>query len=403
MIMQDVEHHAQRILAQSAHSDLHIVSVEELKAGKVYRAEVEALARHGTGSPVSVIIKIADTASGSVPDARSPHANPAHDILSEWAGLEFLQGSGTPPGLTPLLYGGLADPCMIVMEDFGTLPSVADLLTSGTSEESATSALRGRAVALAHLQGATYGQEDRYRALRGALGPTPTQRNWQWFGTLPATQGWTDISTLARPFAEGLASIGQDCPISLQDDVRALARALEDPSRRAFVQSDSCPENTLLEGDSAHLIDVERGGFHSLGMDIVFARMGMPHCFWAGRVPTAVVHAIEQDYRATLSRYRPELGDEERFGQQIVEACGYWLLGSGAWLLTPRRREDFTWGNSTWRRRVLHRLNGFAEASAEYSHLEAMAEAARESYQRLTDLWGSQGLALFPPFAGAEG
>lgn len=168
---------------------------------------------------------------------------------------------------------------------------------------------------------------------------------------------------------------------------------------RAYVHNDTCPDNCLMTADGVRLIDFERGGYHHCLVDVAYYRLGMPHCCWAGRLPSDVVVNLEQRNRENIASFIPEAADIRRFGSALTDACAYWNISSGIWMLDKNFAADFNWGNSSWRQRVLFRLEQFATATEEFHYLPVMGDAARETLRILGSHWISAPLPLFPSFS----
>jgi len=107
-------------------------------------------------------------------------------------------------------------------------------------------------------------------------------------------------------------------------------------------------------------------------------------------------------YRAELVRACPAAGDDRHFQRELVHCCAFWLVWQGEWRLENARREDSRWGISTWRQRVLLRLDALADTTEEFNHLPAMGETARRCAERLRQIWPAEAdqMPLYPAFRG---
>ncbi|MET1074267.1 MAG: hypothetical protein ABWY11_16595 [Umezawaea sp.] len=269
---------------------------------------------------------------------------------------------------------------------------------TGDDPERARARLVAHARAIARLHAGTIGHEERYREIRDSLGPRGAPRDWKRYGIVLDTQGWGDLRVLEPELRQAFARVGQVPPAAFWEEYRSLAAAIEGPSLRAYVHNDSCPDNTLFTPDGAHLIDFERGGYHFALLDAAYCRLGMPHCYWVGRVPDEVTAEVEASYRETLAPAIPRIADDRLFGRAMTEACAYWVVRNGTWLVHRGFEEDFDWGTATWRQRVFLRLEQFAATTEQFSHLTAMGAAARETARRLRRHWPHRPMPLFPAF-----
>jgi len=336
-----------------------------------------------------VIVKQAVSHGDNTVDPDSPVRNPAHPLLHEWASLAFLTEISAKEGLAPKFYGGDRKACLIVYEDLGIGPSLVEPLM-GDDPERAKEALRWHAEEVGWLHNATIGNEERFTQIRNELGPPPNAQ-----GGL----GWGDLTTLREPLRESFVALDVSPGDGFWDDFQALTEAIAQPgSMRAFVHNDSCPDNLRLLDDGIRLFDFEVAGYHHRFLDAVYARMSMPHCYLANAVPIDVIQATELAYRNVSLITAPQLEDERKAGREIVHACFYWLVSNGIWRVKDPLGDDFTWGISTWRQRVIHRLDALAEACDEFAYMPSVANAARETTSRLRKIWTVDPLPFYPAF-----
>jgi hypothetical protein len=134
--------------------------------------------------------------------------------------------------------------------------------------------------------------------------------------------------------------------------------------------------------------------------DAVYGRIAFPTCWCVNRLPPYVAPMMEAAYRAQFVRGCPAAADERRFQQELVHCCAAWLIFSHTWLLDDVHRDDFRWGISTWRQRVLLRLDALAGTTEEFDHLRAMGVTARRCAERLREIWRQDAgpMPLYPAF-----
>jgi len=324
---------AERILTEVWAGKVRLGKVETIREDKCYRFTV---ADSPTGVPETVIVKKAQAEPGIPIDPDARQGNPAQQLLEEWAGLAFLNSVLPDTGLIPTFYGGERAACIVVLEDLGKGTTLVDAL-SGTDPDYARACLTMHAQAVAELHAHTLGQEARYWQIRDALGPRGVPRDWKVYGNLLDTQGWGDLRALQAELQKGFDRIGQHVPTAFWDEYAALVAAVENPSPfRAYVHNDSCPDNSLLTPGHLRLIDFERGGYHLCLLDAAYCRLSMPHCYWANRLPADVAPLVERAYRKVLSQVLPEAKDDRRFAIAMTEACAYWIISNGMWMVLPR-------------------------------------------------------------------
>lgn len=385
----------ERLLTKTWSGKVCLGEMETLRADKCYRFVITDAP---AGAPASVIVKQALAEPGIPLDPDATQGNPSQLLLEEWAGLAFLNSVLSDTGLIPKFYGGDRSACIVVSEDLGEGTSLVDAL-QGNDPDYARKCLTMQAQAVAELHVHTLGQEARYRQIRDALGPQGVPRDRKVWGNLLDTQGWGDLRALQAELQKGFDRIGQQVAPAFWDEYDSLMAAFESPSPfRAYVHNDSCPDNTFITPGRLRLIDFERGGYHLCLLDAVYCRLSMPHCFWANRLPEDVAPTVERAYRQRLSQVLPEAGEDRPFAMGMTEACAYWIISNGMWMVHRDFEKDFTWGIATWRQRVLLRLEQFAATTEEFSHLLAMGAAARETVRRLRSHWTCDPMPLYPAF-----
>lgn len=385
----------ERILTEAWAGKVRLGEIETLRDGKCYRV---AITGAPAGAPTSVIVKQA-VAEPDIPlDPDATEGNPVQLLLEEWAGLKFLNSVMPGTGLVPKFYGGDRAACVVVSEDLGQGTTLVEAL-QGADPNYARECLVGQAQALAELHAHTLGHEANYWEIRDALGPRGAPRDWKKWGILDDTQGWGDLRALQPELQLGFERIGQQASPAFWDEYDALVAATENPSPfRAYTHNDSCPDNTFITPGHVRLIDFERGGYHLCLLDAAYCRLSMPHCFWANRLPDDVVPMVERAYRERLAPSLPDAADDRLFGKAMTEACAYWIISNGMWMVHRSFDQDFQWGAATWRQRVFQRVTQFAAATEEFGHLPAMGAAARETIERLKRYWTCEPMPLFPAF-----
>jgi thiamine kinase-like enzyme len=376
----------ERLLAQKWKGDVRLGGCETLRADKCYRF---LITEAPTDMPRSVMVKKARRHAGYVIDPDATEWNPAQRFLEEWAGLAFLNEIAPNQGLCSRLYGGDRSACVIVYEDYGVGQSLLDSLT-GDDPDFARECLTLHARTVAELHAATLGHQDRYRQIRDALGPAGIERD---------SQGWGDLRRLKQDLKQGFELIDQTISPAFWDEYELLTSVIDAPAPfYGYIHNDSCPDNSFLEPGRLRLIDFERGGYHLCLLDAAYCRLCMPHCGYANRLPADVAPMVEQVYRRHLSLGLSAIRDDSEFGRKMTEACAYWIVSNGNWLIKRNFEQDFTWGSATWWQRVFLRLELFAATTEEFAHLPAMGEAARETLKRLKTVWTYEPMPFYPAF-----
>jgi hypothetical protein len=385
----------ERLLTEAWEGKVRLGGIETLVKNKCYRARVM---KSPEGKPSRIIVKTARAEVGIPTDPDATEGNPAQPLLEEWAGLVFLNSVLPETGLIPRFHAGNRSACIVVSEDLGVGKSLVDVL-QGTDPDDARKCLTMHAQAVAQLHVGTLGLEERYWQIRNALGPSGVPRDWKRWGNLLDTQGWGKLSALKPELRQGFSRIGQRVSDAFWEEYDSLAATMENPTPfRAYTHNDSCPDNTHITSDRLRLIDFERGGYHLCLLDTVYCRLSMPHCYWANRLPPDVTPLVERAYRTILSEALPEAADDCLFANAITEACAYWIISNGIWMIHRDFDHDFPWGIATWRQRVFLRLEQFAQTTEEFAHLPAMGAAARDTIRLLKQHWNHDPMPLYPAF-----
>jgi hypothetical protein len=347
--------------------------------------------RDGRPAPTSVVVKRA-TASPERsydPDGASEW-NPAWSLFAEWAGIQLLS---TRPGVGDYavrLYGGDREAGILISEDVGDGEALVDRLL-GDEQGRAEEGLVMLARSLGQMHAETLGQRERFREFRDALGPrVPPQR-------------WHDLRQHRERLRQGFDAVGVAPAPGFDTEFEEVARSVDDPGPfLAYIHGDPCPDNCRLRDGRLRLFDFVTGGFHHALSDAVYGRIPFPTCWCVNRLPPHVAPMMEAAYRAQLVRGCPEAANDALFNRELVRVSAAWLIFSRTRWLDGAHREDWRWGISTWRQRVLVRLDALAATTEEFGCLPAMGETARRSARALRAIWPPEADAMpfYPAFRG---
>jgi hypothetical protein len=247
---------------------------------------------------------------------------------------------------------------------------------------------------LGQMHAETIGQGERYREFRDALGPRVPQQRWH------------DLRQHRERLLQGFEAVGVAPAPGFDAEFEQVARSVDDPGPfLAYVHGDPCPDNCRIQDGRLRLFDFVTGRFHHALSDAVYGRIPFPTCWCVNRLPPHVAPMMESAYRAELVRGCPEAADDTLFNRAIVHCCAAWLIFSRTWWLDGARGDDRQWGISTWRQRVLVRLDALAATTEEFGCLRAMGETARRSAQALRAIWPPEAdaMPLYPAFREERG
>jgi hypothetical protein len=271
----------------------------------------------------------------------------------ERAALEALTEADVPA--VPRLLAVCEDPALVLMQDAGNGPSVADRLLGADRDEAMAAVLRW-AAAIGRIQAATLGLGGRFGVRLAELGATgasgefpPAMRNrfgadravaWKVAVSRPGSE--EVITDAADGLRHGLAPLG----VTVGPEVTAALRAIADRLRvdpaglrgpGALTPCDGCPDNNVETAGGLLLIDLEAADFRHVAWDAAYLTVPWPTCWCSWRLPGAAASAALDRWRAELE---PALapGVAARLGAAVADATVAWALITVAWFLGAARR-----------------------------------------------------------------
>jgi hypothetical protein len=348
---------------------------------------------------------------------RSVIAKPARP--RERAALEVLTAAKIPA--VPRLLAVSENTPVVVMEDLGTSPSVADRLL-GDDPDAAAAAVVRWAEAVARLQGATlqlgtafWSRLDAQAemtpdagsgAVRRRLGLAARRRGEaqraRWKETVNGPASDRAISRTVDGLRDGLRPLGVDVSADVGAEVRAELRAIAgrldvDPATGhgpgAMTPCDTCPDNNVETPDGLVLIDYEGASFRHVAWDAAYLTVPWPSCWCSWRMPEAVREAALNRWRATIE---PELAPSVAgtLDEAIRDATVAWTVITAAWFFRAAHRDRPLGRGGELRpgprELIQHRL-GVAAASDPDGPLGRLAAAALDATR---GAWGDRPLLL---------
>lgn len=322
-------------------------------------------------------------------------------VWNELAGMRFLAQLPRPPVSVPAFYAGGpvgADKAVVLSEDLGSAPDLAELLLRGTSSQ-ARAALEGYVDALLDVHLATFGHRAAHDAIRAEYDPprSSTERL--------SEGGFARLASLeVGPLPAGVA------------EAVAWVDAQLAPSERwwAFTVADCCPDNNQVRPDGrVTLFDLEFAGCRHALLDLSYVRTFMPTCWCLRRLPDDLSKQLVDRYRTKLLAARPEI-DAAEFEAGLAASQAFWAISTMSWRLEEALGEngdfhhDYTYAgvgfrSASHREVVRLRITELARVAAEREELAPLGELASviadqlEKRQPTTTL-----LPLYPAFSGPE-
>ncbi len=303
----------------------------------------------------------------------------------EPAALEALVGGHS----VPRLLGTAHDPDLMVLEDLGSFPTVADVLL-GRDPAAAQAAVDGwvDAVADLHLAG-TEDVLDAYGRQLGLRAPDITTHR------VPVA-----LADTAADYAQFGERLGVPASAEFVDTLRDVASRLT-TAPPVLTAADACPDNNMMTPDGVVLLDYEFAEVRHLVWDVAYLSVPWPTCWCAWRLPDDVVAAAIARYRERVAPAVPYVASAA-FDADLSLATLAWCLMASSWRIGAALEEDQApsagLDGPTLRPVVLHRL-WLA------SHLPGpgvLTSYARDLLRELTRRWGEPTLVLAPAFRAGD-
>lgn len=291
----------------------------------------------------------------------------------------------------PRLVASGSTPPVMITEDLGPAPSVADALLDDDAA-AARAAVVAWAEAIAELHVAT-------RTARPAFHEAIAQRR----GDLPVPDSAMPlgIDDAVRVLDRECAALGVRVPGGAMDQLRSLAERLGGSGAAAITPADACPDNNVRLGDRVVLIDFEGAQWRHVAWDVAYLTVPWPSCWCSWRMPDDVAAEAFAAYRRIAAPAFPEVARAD-FDRDVQAAAVGWAFLSTSWFIDNALGSDPPLNperpTPTRRAMILHRLGGAARST----ELPALAELATLLAGALREQWGEVPLAFAPAFRGAQ-
>ncbi|MBF4763076.1 phosphotransferase [Nocardioides islandensis] len=234
--------------------------------------------------------------------------------VASWARESVGLGVAGELGVAPRLLATAPDPPLVVMEDLGSAPDVAQHLLAD-DPRAADDALVAWARTLGLLHARTHADREATRrafsrAEASVAGRGPTDRF-----TL-GVQGSLDDAN------RGWATNAEELAIPDPPDVGVLAESLADPDHHALSPSDTCPDNNMLLADGCRLIDFEWAEVRHPAWDAAYLSVPWPTCWCSWRIPDDSADRAMDAYREEAARGIPYVGADAFLDDVFVDPPG---------------------------------------------------------------------------------
>jgi len=307
-------------------------------------------------------------------------------FLDEAAGLAFSDAG-------PHLLAVDRDAAVLVMEDLGSPPSLADLLL-GDDPERAAAAATAWAAAFGRVCADSAGRQGEFAALRQRFGGEPAN---------PHDDTW--LPRALRQLPARFGELGVELPQGLDAELVTLLVEIEPGDFAVFSPGDVCPDNNVLTPDGLRFLDFESAGFHSVFLDAAYTRLPFATCWCVFTPPPGLTAVMEAAFRAEVVRAFPALADDAVWERGVRHACVVWVLTMTLWLLPGAldgSAEMAPAGGRAPRRRpyLAHRWRWLADELDRAGELPAIRSLLRGSLAAAAERWGQSDLVLlgYPAF-----
>ncbi|GDY28830.1 hypothetical protein [Gandjariella thermophila] len=220
--------------------------------------------------------------------------------------------------LAPELVAQASEERVVVIEDLGRSPTLADKLL-GADARSAERALLSWARTLGRLHAITAGREADFDALMRRLGV----RRWQDPLAEQARTALAELPVLLRD------TLGVDTAPAVQQRALRTARLLGATRYRAFSPANACPDNTMVTSRGVRFLDFAAGCVRDVALDAAFLRVPFPSCWCAYALPVGMSEAMIAAWRAEVGSVWADLEDDAVLLPRLLDAQLLWV-----WLST---------------------------------------------------------------------
>lgn len=219
--------------------------------------------------------------------------------------------------------------------------------------------------------------------LHAVTGPADT-------GLLPRWQG--PGADDVRAFLDLAGRLQVPVEAAASRELTALVERLGRVRGHALLHGDPCPGNDLYVRGAVRFVDFEQACLGDGITELAYLRVGFPTCWCVTEVAEPLLPRAEAAYRTT---WRAITGSEP--AGDVTDACAGWLIRGDALVERAHREgtdhlarlpdEDWSWGTTTARERLAHRLGVVARLTATRPDLEALGHLSTAMRARMRALW----------------
>ena len=374
---------AEAVLRRRFGAKIQLAGPEDLGGSEETTVVRVRVATSPFGLPKTLVIKR---------HAPPPAGMPCESFVREAVSYQLFTALAAEDRMCPELFAHDGAGRLVVLEDLGRAPTLADKLI-GTDARAAERALLSWARSLGRLHSTTASREADFDALMRRLAPVRLKSDPL------ATRGPIALSKLPALLDDAL---GVCTPTAVSERAERTRWLLETSRHRAFSPSDSCPDNNLITSRGIRFLDFEGGCVRNVMLDAASLQMPFPSCWCSFGLPAGMTDAMFAAWRAEVQGMWPDIGDDAVVLPRLLDSQLFWVWVSTYWFL-PRPGESdgpVDMHLPAPRRSVLlaARWRQLAEF-AERGGVGVIAEHARTVLDALSTRFGSDlTLPLYPAF-----
>ncbi|ONI74931.1 hypothetical protein ALI144C_39845 [Actinosynnema sp. ALI-1.44] len=253
---------------------------------------------------------------------------PSEAFVREAVSYQLFTALTADERMCPELYAHDGNAGVIVIEDLGRAPTLADKLL-GDDARAAERALLSWARSLGRLHATTAGREADFDALMRRLSSAKVK------GDPLAVNGPAAIERLPQLIEDVL---GVPTPAHVFERAERTRWLLATSRHRGFSPSDLCPDNNLITSRGVRFLDFEGGCVRNIMLDAAYLRVPFPSCWCAFALPAGMTEAMFAAWRAEVKVMWPDLADDSVVLPRMLDAQLFWVWASTFWFL-PRPGE----------------------------------------------------------------
>ncbi|HWC82453.1 MAG TPA: hypothetical protein VG756_21085 [Pseudonocardiaceae bacterium] len=252
----------------------------------------------------------------------------ADNFISEAVSYQLFTALSPEERMCPEMFAHDAGERLVVLEDLGRAPTLADKLLADDAR-AAERALLSWARSLGRLHASTAGREADFDALSRRWG-VPRIKD-----PLIA-EGHQALTELPGLLSEAL---DLDTPAAVAERAASTAWLVDSPRDRAFSPSDACPDNNVITSKGVRFLDFEGGCWRNVLLDAGWLRVPFPSCWCSFALPAGMTEAMVAAWRAEVRGVWPNLDDDAVLTPGLLDAQLFWVWVSTYWFL-PRAGQD---------------------------------------------------------------